>query len=131
VRSTSTAAGAGEGAFTISVRDDDVNAALACDNAAIGGAAVIQQTLPAGTYYVGIAGNNATTADTNLQRGEYRIQFENTALTGAAATQVACSSSATELDVVAGRPYQLVVKGLSSGDASAFKVNIELLATTT
>jgi cysteine-rich repeat protein len=98
--------------------------ALACDNSAPGGAAVIEQTLPAGTYYVGISGNTATTADPLLQRGAYRILFENPALS-ATAPLLACTSTATELNVIAGRPYHVVVKGMGSGNAGPFKLNID------
>jgi hypothetical protein len=123
VKGKSSAAGAGNATFDVSMRDVDGVGALECDNGttAAGDQAVLDlsgaKRLAAGTYRVGISGQAGAV-------GAYKLLFRKPGTNPAGATQVACATDRVQSAVVAGRPYYVIVKGGTTGTSGTYGVTV-------
>jgi cysteine-rich repeat protein len=119
VRGTDAAYGAGEQAFQISVRDDDVQRATDCIDGVATTGTTLQESLVAGTYYVGIK------PQAGQSGGAYRLTVRDTALAQTGGTQVACTTNNTvDLAASAGADYYVLVKGESASEKGSFGLTV-------
>jgi hypothetical protein len=106
--------------FIVNVRDLDSNQPIACGSA--NSSLLMTQSLPAGDYRVVVSNSNGASGG-----GPFDVRFRNMTAASSGATQVACADTPEEFtyNVVAGRPYYLIVKGDAANDKGQYGLLVE------
>ena len=121
-RGDNVAAGAANKPFNLVLQDRDALGSEVCADGAVATGNLIQKSLGAGTYYVGIvprAGN--VSAATN-----YSLTFKDQATAVVSgAPEIACSETELNANVNANQPYYVVVKGKNDADQGAYGLTVQ------
>jgi hypothetical protein len=110
--------------YVVNVRDLDTNQPIAC--ASTNTSLLMTESLPAGDYRVVVSNLNGSSGG-----APFDVRFRNTTAASSGATQVACSDTPEEFtyDVVASRPYYLMVKGDAANDRGQYGLVVETSGT--
>ena len=125
LRGKSTASGAAEASFELSINDQDAYGSIECKDAAASSGTTLTRTLSPGNYWLGIK-TQAGAVDPQ----SYRIQFRDTANpTPTNATELGCDANVISTAVTAGKPYYVLVKGTTPADSGPYTLSVTDLTT--